>query len=256
MKVYIASEIKDEKLYTALSFYNKIYKMEAPYKGEETRIDVLNKAMSKTEQWLKHHPGIGGKLIKGGLTFDTNLLSETYHGTSEKAFSKEIYERVCSLNQELNVKAEITNLEIDRVKTNLMNRAFYPSKDTSYHFKPNDLIISNKDKNDINGFSVFARVVAADQKTNFLHIDRYTDYGKISWKQKTQPLLNMELNQFYRPMTDDEVLMFCEGLSGLATDPIKSRCIDDKNVFSETYFIVIDRAEKIEQERKTKEMDV
>ena len=66
----------------------------------------------------------------------------------------------------------------------------------------------------------------------------------------------MELTGFYRPMTDEEILTFHEGMTKLLTDPAKSRKLDDPNITRETYEVVGRAVENIRTAEKADDLDL
>ena len=216
----------------------------------KTEVDVLCKTMLKTEDFLKKHP-VHGMLIKDkGLEFHTDLF-----GTSRKVYdlqysNKRISDCRIRLMENLNTnKVFVNDLINSNIRDSLTQRVFNPEKEQTYHFKAGDLVACVNQETG-KSTDMFAYVVEADKKKNTLYLDKYTDRGGISWKMQLQQLQIMELEQFYRPMTDDEILEFRDNLAKLLSDPRKSRKLDAPYTTNETYKAVCEAADEIEARQK------
>ncbi len=262
MNVYLTAQISEDgsKYQAAVALDDKLLKLELPYKNEQQNaVEALYKTMLKTEDYLKKNP-FRGSLLKIGsnnLTFSTDLLSDDCVKTSS-IFYKNATLNTCKeeLEASLGIKVNADNLINDRIKNTMLQRVYNPEGEQTYHFQQGDLVIARNPEKGATEFDAFAYVTEADKKRNVLYLDKYTKYGEVSWKTQLIPMLKMELEQFYRPMTDDEILEFRDGLTKLLTDPIKSRKLDAPMTTRETYSLVCELADKIEAERKAKTADI
>ena len=270
MDIYLTGKVENKDgqdvLMSAIAMDGKLFKLETPFEGEQTYHDVVAKTMKKTEDYMKHHAGIIKQMGTRSLHFKTDYLGDDVHEAINASYKDETI-NACrnSLAELLHIpftSIEVDNLEIDRVKDTLMQRVFEPETEQTYHFKPDDLVICGN--NDVSGFSIYARVVSVDKKENTVWLDKYQEHGEFSnsiydkhtHEPRKQRLLEMELTGFYRPMTDEEILTFHEGMTKLLTDPAKSRKLDDPNVTRETYEIVGRAVENIRAAEKADDLDL
>lgn len=257
MNVYLTAQISEDgsKYQAAVAMGDKLFKFETPYKDWTTPLEVMYKTMLKTEDYLKKQPLRGMLLKNSGLTFSTDILSDSNIKTSNKMYNNPVLnagrER---LEASLGVKVAANNLISDRMKDAMLQRAYNPEGEQTYHFKQGDLVICRNPERGATEFDSFAYVAQAEN--NSLYLDKYTKYGEVSWKTQLMSQLHMELEQYYRPMTDDEILEFRDGLTKLLTDPVKSRKLDAPMTTRETYSLVCELADKIEAERKAKTADI
>lgn len=262
MDIYLTGKVvnKDgqDVLMSAIAMDGKLFKLETPFEGEQTYHDVVAKTMKKTEDYMKHHAGIIKQMGTRSLHFKTDYLGDDVHEAINASYKDETINacrnRLAELLHVPFTSIEVDNLEIDRVKDTLMQRVFEPETEQTYHFKPDDLVICSNEES--TSFSIYARVVTADKTNNRLVLDKYQEYGEFSASNRPQRLLEMELSNMYRPMTDDEILEFHDGMTKLLTDPAKSRKLDDPNITRETYEVVGRAVDNIRAAEKADDLDL
>lgn len=270
MDIYLTGKVvnKDgqDVLMSAIAMDGKLLKLETPFEGEQTYHEVVAKTMKKTEDYMRHHAGIIKQMGTRSLHFKTDYLGNDVHEAINASYKDETINacrhRLAELLHTPFTSIEVDNLEIDRVKETLMQRVFEPETEQTYHFKPDDLVICSNEGS--TSFSIYARVVSVDKKENTVWFDKYQEYGEFSssiydkhtHEPRKQRLLEMELIGFYRPMTDDEILEFHEGMTKLLADPAKSRKLDDPNITRETYEIVSRAVENIRAAEKAGDLDL
>lgn len=261
MDIYLTGKVvnKDgqDVLMSAIAMDGKLLKLETPFEGEQTYHDVVAKTMKKTEDYLKHHAGIIKQMGTRNLHFRTDYLGDYHEAHNQSYRDEKINACRDSLAELLHTpftSIEVDNLEIDEVKDTLMQRVFEPETEQTYHFKPDDLVICSNEES--TSFSIYARVVTADKANNRLVLDKYQEYGEFSISNRPQRLLEMELIGFFRPMTDDEILEFHDGMTKLLADPAKSRKLDDPNTTMQTYEVVGRAVENIRAAEKADDLEL
>lgn len=261
MDIYLTGKVvsKDgqDVLMSAIAMDGKLLKLETPFEGEQTYHDVVAKTMKKTEDYLKHHAGIIKQMGTRNLHFRTDYLGDYHEAHNQSYRDEKINACRDSLAELLHTpftSIEVDNLEIDEVKDTLMQRVFEPETEQTYHFKPDDLVICSNEGS--TSFSIYARVVTADKANNQLVLDKYQEYGEFSISNRPQRLLEMELIGFFRPMTDDEILEFHEGMTKLLADPAKSRKLDDPNITMQTYEVVGRAVDNIRAAEKADDLEL
>lgn len=88
------------------------------------------------------------------------------------------------------------------------------------NLRKDDLIICKEKWNgEINDSTVFARVTDVDREKGVAYLDRYQKQGRLHYDCKMNAKMSLELiegeKSYYYRMTDDEILMFCEGLENM-----------------------------------------
>jgi len=254
MDIYLTGKVvnKDgqDVLMSAIAMNGKLLKLETPFEGEQTYHEVVAKTMKKTEDYLKHHAGIIKQMGTRNLHFHTDYLGDYHEAHNQSYRDEKINACRDSLAELLHTpftSIEVDNLEIGKVKDTLMQRVFEPETEQTYHFKPDDLVVC---------FSIYARVVTADKTNNRLVLDKYQEYGEFSASNCPQRLLEMELSNMYRPMTDDEILEFHDGMTKLLADPAKSRKLDDPNTTMQTYEVVGRAVDNIRAAEKADDLEL
>ena len=262
MDIYITGKVENKDrqdvLMTAIAMDGKLLKLETPFEGEQTYHDVICKVMRKAEDYIKHSPIIK-QMGTRNVHFHTDFFGDDPHEAHNQSYRDEKI-NACrnSLAELLHTSftsIQVDNLEIDTVKDVLKQRVFEPKTEQTYHFKPDDLVIGNDD-GICSGFTLYARVVTADKKNNSLLLDRYQEHGTFCTNNQEQDLLRMELSHYYRPMTDEEILTFHDGMAKLLADPAKSRKLKDRDMTMQTYEIVSKAVENIRAAEKADDLDL
>ena len=262
MDIYLTGKVvnKDgqDVLMSAIAMDGKLFKLETPFKGEQTYHDVICKVMRKAEDYIKHSPIIK-QMGTRNVHFHTDFFGDDPHEAHNQSYRDEKI-NACrnSLAELLHTpftSIQVDNLEIDTVKDILKQRVFEPKTEQTYHFKPDDLVIRSSD-GVCSGFTLYARVVTADKKSNSLLLDRYQEHGAFCTNNQKQDLLRMELSHYYRPMTDEEILTFHDGMTKLLADPAKKRSLKDRDMTMQTYEIVGRAVENIRSAEKADDLDL
>ena len=251
MDIYITGKVESKNgqdiLMSAIAIDGRLFKLETPFKGEQTYHDVVYRVMKKTEDYILQNAETIKQMDIRSMHFRTDYFGDDYHkAVNEACKDKKIYVRMqkidCilrSLDIWMPSGTVVDNLEIDQAKETLMQRVFNPKTEQTYHFKPDDLVICCNGESPTH--SIYARVVSVDKKNNRLVLDKYNGNGEISiGSDRPNKLLEMELLNYYRPLTDDETLTFYKGIEKLlkphpSFDRIESRNLD---IAEQTYEIV------------------
>jgi hypothetical protein len=124
-----------------------------------------------------------------------------------------------------------------------------------YKFQKDDLIIckpAEQERDDSNkDFEIYARVAEVDRDRDAVRLDCYQKQGRLhleSRMKKELSLSEMERNEFYQPLNDDEVLDFRDGLCDLLTNKMNYLYSVDVQA---TFDLANEMAEEIERERKS-----
>jgi type IV secretory pathway VirB4 component len=261
MRIYITGKIESKNgqdiLMSAVAIDGRLFKLETPFRGEQTYHDVVYKVMKKTEDYIINAEAVKQKDIRA-VRFHTDYFGDDYHKAAneacrdEKIYNcmKQIDSTLRSLGIWLVDGTVVNNLEIDRVKDTLMQRVFNPKTEQTYHFKPDDLVIGCNSKSPTH--SIYARVVSVDKKNNRLVLDKYNGCGEINiGSDMPNKLLEMELLNYYRPQTDDETLTFQIGIAKLLKPRPNFNRIESRNLDTaeQTYEIVSEAAGRILYEK-------
>lgn len=124
-----------------------------------------------------------------------------------------------------------------------------------YKFEKDDLVIckpAEHERTEGNKpFEIYARVAEVDREKDILRLDCYQRQGRFhleSRMKKELSLSEMERNEFYQPLNDDEILDFRDGLCDLLMN--KTNYLYSMDVQA-TFELANERAEEIERESKS-----
>lgn len=126
-----------------------------------------------------------------------------------------------------------------------------------YTFEKNGLVICKPDSEVSEAEKdhlIYARVVSVDRSKDEVVLDRYLKEGQVHYQYYSKqspklPLMRLENEGYYQPMTDEEILKFRDGLVKLVASPYQADRLDNVDV-SATFEVVNERAEEIIRERE------
>lgn len=237
MNVYIAEGGQKDARFVAYLIGDKLYRQDI--EGEHKADDVLVSALRFVKEKIQRHPSC----------YDGKAMS--VYQSIAKSYSEEAFDAFWELRNLWGGNAEMLNCNpvADRLCARVLGT------DDGYRFKEGDLIIAERERGEDETeemaernrreFSLCARVVTANPEEDKLILDKYLACGKVSCKEITLPLLEMELQAYYRPMMPQEIIEFREGMTELLCNPLKRP--DNPMITHETYEVVTRAADAAEQ---------
>lgn len=237
MNVYIAEGRQKDARFVAYLIGDKLYRQDL---GEEHKEDdTLTSALRFVKEKIQRHPSC----------YDDKGL--TVYQSIAKSYSEAAFDAFWELRSLWGGNAEMLNCNpiADRLCARVLGT------DDGYRFKEGDLIIAERERGEDETeemaernrreFSLCARVVTVNPEEDKLVLDKYLACGKVSCKEITLPLLEMELQAYYRPMKPQEIIEFREGMTELLCNPLKRP--DNPMITHETYEVVTRAADAAEQ---------
>ena len=217
---------------------------------ETTHTEALEKALCTVQDFCNKH----ASLYENNVTVYQNLIPY------DEQFRDPVHEAWQNLANTfgMNTSPFINALHMnDYVVKNVKEQIFdlINGKNIGYQFKENDLVILRREGKDETSeqarrnaleFEICARVVWVNRETNTILLDRYQGRGSLQHRCQSQSLSEIALQDYYKPMNEEEILEFRDGMAAALADPIKSQKFNDKNIALATFEIVNERAEQIE----------
>ena len=127
-----------------------------------------------------------------------------------------------------------------------------------YSFQKDDLVIckpeEHKRSESNKPFEIYARVDEVDRDRDKVRLDCYQKQGSFHLESritKLLPLSEMEENEFYQPMNEEEIIEFRDNLCKLLTSPnfCNNMYVIDVQA---TFELANEKAEEIERNQKAK----
>ena len=126
-----------------------------------------------------------------------------------------------------------------------------------YKFQKDDLIICKpveQERDDSNkNFEIYARVAEVDRDRDVVRLDCYQKQGRLHLENritKELSLSELERNEFYQPLNNDEILDFRDGLCDLLVSSGFCNNLYSMDVQA-TFELANEMAENIERECKS-----
>ena len=131
-----------------------------------------------------------------------------------------------------------------------------------YKFQKDDLIIckpAEQERDDSNrDFEIYARVAEIDRDRDTVRLDCYQKQGRLHLESRIKqelPLAELERNEFYQPLNEDEILDFRDGLCDLMTSTSFLNNLYSMDVQA-TFELANEMAEEVDRNKSAdKEMD-
>ena len=253
MDMYITGRHKDKQSFfrvsiaiSGIGFKFRLFTVDMP--DETTSAQALVKGLETIQNFCQEHPCLKDN---NRISIYQNLVShnEQYAEPIYKAWeilAKSLGKNVAPFANALEMNAYIC----DNIDKQMLD--WSDGKTTNYRFKKNDILILRRKPQDdetpaqacqnASGFNICARVLSVDREKNIILLDRYQKMGQLQLDQRIQCLSDLALRNYYQPMNKDEMLVFCDGITTILQDPIKSRKLKDKDLALTTCKIVNEKA--------------
>ena len=125
-----------------------------------------------------------------------------------------------------------------------------------YSFQKDDLVICKPEERSESNkpFEIYARVAEVDRDRDKVRLDCYQEQGNFHLESritKLLPLSEMEENELYQPMNEEEIIEFRDNLCKLLTSPSFRNNMYVIDVMA-TFELANEKAEEIERIQKAK----